>query len=295
MFMANRNLCRFAALLLLLIVYSSFAHAAGRPEWLEKGEQVMNARRSNQTYYFKIVSNIGRDLASLRSLQITNLSEHIGQENKISGTAETTLTNEQTNAVNAKSSSTYRMSFKNDFTTDVFYAKVVDEYWEQNKDGSYSFYTLYAVSEKDVAPVFDEFSTSSSYGATPVVMSIIPGLGQWYKGSKVKGISMFAAEAVAVAGIIVCDNQRASYIKKAKEQPKFVKEYSSKADNWETGRNICIGVAAGIWVYNIVDAIAAKGKSRVVVKKSTGSYVSISPYALPFGSVGAGISCAYTF
>lgn len=293
--MTKKDIIRAFFFVLLMLAWTAPASAGGRPEWVRKGEQSMNNKRSNTSYYFKIVSTVGRDLAALRSNQINNLSEHIGQENKIEGKAETEITNKELGGEQAESSTTFRMTFTNDFSADVFVAKVVDEYWEQNFDGLYVYYTLYAVSEKGVTPVFDSFSTSSSYGAAPVAMSIIPGLGQWYKGSKVKGICMFAAEAVAAAGIIVCDNQRASYIKKAKEQPKFVKEYSSKADNWETGRNVCIGVAAGIWVYNIVDAIVAKGTRRVVVKKANGGGLSMTPFVIPGESSGAGLSVAYHF
>lgn len=167
----------------------------------------------------------------------------------------------------------------------------VDEY-PYNSNGIITMHTLYMVALCE-DPVFDRTYLTTSYGTTPIAMSVIPGLGQWYKGSRVKGVSMFASEALAIAGIIVCDNQKASYIKKAKEQPKFVKEYSAKADNWETGRNICIGVAAGIWVYNLVDAAVAKGVRRVVVKRADGSGLSMAPFAIPNG--GAGFSVAYRF
>lgn len=167
----------------------------------------------------------------------------------------------------------------------------VDEY-PTTSNGIITLHTLYMVALCD-NPVFDRIYLTTSYGAEPVAMSVIPGLGQWYKGSTVKGISMFAAEAVAVAGIVFCDNQKASYIKKAKEQPKFVKEYSAKADNWETGRNVFIGVAAGIWVYNLVDAAVAKGARRVVIKRADGSGFSMAPFAMLDG--GAGVSFAYRF
>ena len=80
-----------------------------------------------------------------------------------------------------------------------------------------------------------------------------------------------------MAGIIISDNERASYRTKMKEQPAFAKQYKNKSDNWETARNVCIGAAAGIWLYNIVDALAAKGARRVVVKKARTSF-AMRPY-----------------
>lgn len=169
-------------------------------------------------------------------------------------------------------------------------AVIVDEY--SKSDGkTHELHTLFQVATTE-DPVFEKTYLTTRYGAAPVAMSIIPGLGQWYKGSKTKGICMLGAEAVAVASVIVCENQRASYIKKSKEQPKFAKEYGGKASNWETGRNISIGVAAGIWIYNIIDAAVAKGARRVVVQRPYGRELSVAPFALPDA---AGISFAYKF
>ena len=90
-----------------------------------------------------------------------------------------------------------------------------------------------------------------------------------------------AIDRVGVRGIrfpiIVSDNERASYRTKMKEQPAFAKQYKNKSDNWETARNVCIGAAAGIWLYNIVDALAAKGARRVVVKKARTRF-AMRPY-----------------
>ncbi len=166
----------------------------------------------------------------------------------------------------------------------------VDEYVDRKGD-MLELHTLYMVALCE-DPVFDRTYLTTKYGVAPVAMSVIPGLGQWYKGSKTKGVCLFAAEAAAVASIIVCENNRASYIKKIKEQPKFYKEYSAKADNCETGRNICIGVAAGIWLYNIIDAAVAKGARRVVVNRADGGGLSLMPMATPDG---AGVSLAYRF
>ena len=112
------------------------------------------------------------------------------------------------------------------------------------------------------------------------VLSIIPGVGQFYKGSTGKGIMFLSLAAASAAGIIVCESTRASYASKAISQPKFRKEYSNDADNWATGRNICIGVGGAIWLWNIIDAFATKSAKRKVVT-SPNSSLSIQPYAAP--------------
>lgn len=166
----------------------------------------------------------------------------------------------------------------------------VDEYMQQ-KGGQVKLYTLYMVGVTDHV-IFDRTYKSNRYGAVPVVMSIIPGLGQMYKGSTVKGICMLGSVAVSGLGALFCENERSDYKNKMKEQPQFAKNYNTKANNYETGRNICLGAAAAIWVYNIVDAAAAKGARRIIVKPATDSYLSIHPVATPKT---AGVSLSYNF
>ncbi|MDY5239489.1 DUF5683 domain-containing protein [Bacteroides helcogenes] len=79
---------------------------------------------------------------------------------------------------------------------------------------------------------------------------IVPGWGQMYKGSTVKGLCILGGEVALAAGIIVSDNLRSSYVKKMHEQPKHQQTYNTRADNWENVRNACIGGAAVLYVYN---------------------------------------------
>lgn len=155
-------------------------------------------------------------------------------------------------------------------------SRVIDEYHSYQTYGGYTV-SLLVQTAKHPDYVFEDVTVSDNYGATPVVMSIIPGLGQWYKGSKVKGVCMFAAEAAAVAGIIICNNEANTAEKNIKLEPKYAKHYEDKKSNWETGRNICIGAAAAIWIYNMIDAAVAKGARRVEVKPAGRSYVSLMP------------------
>lgn len=168
----------------------------------------------------------------------------------------------------------------------------VDEY-ARKKGGQVLLHTLYMVGLEE-EPVWDRPRVTTRYGFAPVAMSVVPGAGQWYKGQRTKGVCLFAAEAVAVAGVLLCENNRASYIRKIRQQPQFVHTYSSRADRWETGRNVCIGVAAGIWVYNIIDAAVARGARRVVMERADGSQLSALPL-LDMESQGAGVTLAWHF
>lgn len=279
-------------LLFPILFFVLIPASAQKPKWVGNTPQ-----EGNDTYKFVEIISTGASLTAARTnaLSILAQDEQLGhaveasvQTGILTQVDQKFVNGEMTENIDDKMNISVNLKGK-DYKLQ---ALKVDEYVAGKSYGEIQLHTLYMVAVCN-NPRFDRTYLTNSYGATPIAMSVIPGLGQWYKGSKVKGISMFAAEAAAIAGIIICDNQKASYVKKAKEQPKFIKEYSSKADNWETGRNICIGVAAGIWVYNMVDAIVAKGARRVVVKRANGGGLSMSPFAMPDGR--AGVSFAYNF
>lgn len=165
-------------------------------------------------------------------------------------------------------------------------ARIVDEYIEHTTNG----YTVYFLVQTAKNPTFayEPITLFNEYKFSGRVF--IPGMAQLYKGSKVKGSCIIAAEALSVASIIVCENQRAAYNKKSIENPKHAKEYGDSASDWETGRNISIGVAAGVWIYNIIDGIVAKGKKRIIVGRPEG--LSLTPYVSPDAS---GVFMAYRF
>ena len=121
-------------------------------------------------------------------------------------------------------------------------------------------------------------------------MSVIPSVGQFYKGNVVKGSLILAGEVTTIGGIILCENTRASYIKKMHEQPKYAAEYNSRADSWETGRNICIGTAAAIYVYNLIDAFVSPGAKRIIVNNKMA--LSATPYIDNY-SMGMGIALSF--
>ena len=139
----------------------------------------------------------------------------------------------------------------------------VDEYVERENGGGIKLYTLYQVATCE-NPVFDNVYLTSKYGFS--ARALVPGWAQLYKGSTAKGLAILAAEAAAIGGVIFTENERATYESKMRSQPNFARQYKTKVDNYETARNCCIGAAAAIYVYNLIDAIVAPGAKHVVVK-----------------------------
>lgn len=171
--------------------------------------------------------------------------------------------------------------------------RVIDEYWERN-GGLYTVTRLYAVNDPakpGKGSQNDSFRKTTSYGAAPVFYSLIPGVGQFYKGSGLKGGLILGGTAVGATSIIMTENQRAIYARKMKEHPEHIDFYRNKKANWELGRNIAIGATAALYVYNLIDAAVAPGRRRIVVDKRKYSY-SLVPFIYENG---AGVSLALNF
>lgn len=103
---------------------------------------------------------------------------------------------------------------------------------------------------------FDQVNFSYKYGMSALWRSaLVPGYGQIYKGSTAKGISILGGEVALITGVLLTENTRSSYRRKAKEtyDVNKIRSYTDKADNYETARNICIGGAIALYVYNVID------------------------------------------
>lgn len=290
--------CSICFLAFLPLQANAERRSGSKPQWVRKGESSLNDHRTNDTYYFKVIGSLGNDLHQLRQGNIQRLVEYIGTRNHIEGLSVTEMSNLNENGrVSAKTD--FSMVFKNEFSSDVFYASLVDEYWEEVKTAfggyEYQYYALYAVSsDGGMKPDFDRFEVTRSYGAAPAVMSIIPGVGQLYKGQKLKGCLMLGGAVVGAGAIILCENRRSYYQTRIIEQPKFARDWNERSNNWETGRNISIGVTGALMVWSIIDAAIAPGVTRIKISPSHS--FAFCPTALPTSDgMAFGASLAYQF
>ena len=278
------------AIIVIAVCYTNICAFGGKPRWVNNTPKELNS-----TYRFIEVVSYGNSISSARMEAKQQLAQN--EQLRRAVTVSVNSGNRQKidqQIVNGNMVET----INNDITIDTkisgqqyrLQAYPVDEYVEQT-GGGIILHTLYMVGIADRV-VFDRTYKSSSYGAGPAIMSIIPGLGQIYKGSTLKGIAMFAGVAACAGGALFCENERADYKNKMKEQPEFAVSYNNKKKNYETARNICIGAAAAIWLYNIIDAAAAKGSRKIIVKPASGQYLSLHPVATPSA---AGVSLTYNF
>lgn len=259
-----------------------------RPAWLAN----KTPKPSNSTFHYQITEGEHQNLEDARHSCLLNLSTYIKRKHHISEQAVAEISLDQVDGRSAERES-YHFSYDIKGERVTVNSFKYDEYWEYvlYPDGRriYRCYTLYGVADT-AAPSFDRLSFSRKYGARGFARSlIVPGWGQLYKGNKTKGACILGGEVVLIGGIIAAENLRASYVKKMREQPKHLDTYNTKADNWENIRNVCIGGAAALYVYNLIDAMVANGRKRSKTHKE----VRMALY--PTAGDCNGVTLAYRF
>jgi hypothetical protein len=247
-------------------------------------------------FEYRIARGEGATLAEARSDALNVLLIDLGNKAGITVNSQTigevrSSLNYTSHSDDYQESTTHATTYKID--REGFHASFakVSEYYE-TVNGRYHLWELYEVSSGgDFKVVIPEYTTH--YGFAAAWRSVlIPGWGQMHKGSMAKGLAILAGEAVFIGGMITCETLRADYTAKINETHDVRKKqvYADHANNYEMGRNICIGAAAALYVYNLIDAVAANGRKPVLVKKHTG--FRLNPVV---STEYAGLSLAFRF
>lgn len=249
-----------------------------RPDWLSDKIPVP----SNPTFVYRITEAGGNTLAKARYDCILDLAEKIRQDRDIRGSIRSGGSLEQ---VTGEETSYIEFEYESKGKAQRIVYKKVDEYWEYvSYNGSareYRSFTLYAIARNpNETALFDEITFTRKYGVRGLVRSIIPGCGQIYKGSMVKGICIMAGETALIGGTVAFENMRKNYVKKMRrtQNADHIRSYADKADNCRTFRDVCIGGATALYLYNLIDALVANGKKRTVATKC---HLSFRPVATP--------------
>lgn len=282
---------KFLVTLALILSLGIGLQAATKSDGLKPRWMTSSLPKPNSPgYIFISAQGSGSSLEEARQRALVNLTSKLEHERGlvVSSHVKIEKTSERNSAPTKNQSFTLEASEKGKEIN--LTCRVVDEYWEHS-NGEYlvsELYTVNVTNFKGHGSYSDNIKLTSSYGIAPVVYSLIPGVGQFYKGSNLKGGLMLGGTAVGVAAIIFTENQRATYAKKMKEHPQHIDFYRNKKSNWELGRNVAIGVTATLYVYNLIDAAVASGRRRVVVSKSNVDY-SVAPVVTP-DSFGVGLA-----
>lgn len=276
--------------LIFSLLLSMTVSAQTKPLWVQKGEKSLVKEQTNENYYFKVFNTYGIDVNELKNKRFHPLLDHIREQYQ----AEPTQIKLDSLYLNNDSSAiVYCVTFIDSIGHSVVYAKKIDEYcaFEDYVDNTYQFeyYQLYAISKRDSVPVFDEFTLSRTYNHKALCLSLVPGLGQIYKGQKIKGYTILGMEATLAVSAVAFHFKKHYCDRQIEKQPQFADSWRSKSLGWRQMRNLCIGVAGCLYVYNLIDAAVSEGSRHVVVKKPK---LQVLPSA---SSEGAGMTLSFNF
>ena len=154
---------------------------------------------------------------------------------------------------------------------------------QRDVNGADDFYSLNTNSfrDKDFDKRLKEYNASIT-GRYPFSGRVfVPGWAQLYKGSKGKGIFFIVAEAACIGGIVATEGMRASYESKydSTHDADKKRSYANKADNCANLRNGFIAGAAAVYLWNVIDGIAARGKRKAFMLGD--AQLRVSPYVAP--------------
>ena len=150
----------------------------------------------------------------------------------------------------------------------------IASYWETTA-GGLTGYFLYQTRKN---PTYDAeaVEATTEYGFSPRVF--IPGAQQIWKGQNGKGSAFIAAEVACVGGIVAAEGLRTSYENKiaSTHNASQRQTYTDNANNCANVRNIMIGAAAAVYVWNIIDGIISPGRPTI---KYNDKILTFTPYA----------------
>ncbi|MCL2040809.1 MAG: hypothetical protein FWG84_02050 [Bacteroidales bacterium] len=160
-------------------------------------------------------------------------------------------------------------------------ARVRDEYCERCGAGNYTVHLLVQTAHNPTYD-FEKVNVNDKYPFSPRVF--VPGMAQLHKGSTTKGVLFIVGEVVFVGGIVACEGLRSSYESKINttHDPTDRQNYIDNADLMQNLRNGFIAGAAALYVWNVIDGIAAKGKKHVMVVGN--SHLCVAPYISPYSN-----------
>lgn len=167
-------------------------------------------------------------------------------------------------------------------------SRVIAEYCECLQPGSYKVYLL-TQTAKNPTYQLESVTITNKYPFSARVF--VPGMAQIYKGSKGKGASMIALEAVGVAGIVTSFSLQASYKNLMQQDKKHMSQYATMADTWTNVGYGSIAFTAAVYVWSLIDGCVAKGQEHIVVKKPHN--FAVAPTIDSFGN--AALAIQYKF
>lgn len=153
-------------------------------------------------------------------------------------------------------------------------ARILDEYAEEVGYNNWRVYLL-VQTLKHPQYSFENITVTDQYPFS--ARAFVPGMQQLYKGQKTKGIMFIAAEVACVGGIVVSEGLRTSNINliNSTHNAQQRAQYTDNANMWQNVRNGFIAATATVYIWNVIDALTAKGARYV---KQGSAQFALAPY-----------------
>ncbi len=281
-------------LMFMLLACALGAKAEDAPLWVQKNVEHLQKQRTSDSYDF--VKFHTWDFQKERALELARQELVKYVESNYGATPRSVVINECPEGGPSDLEVSYSSA---DGGRHVLTARLVDTFTELKEYElnvyQFEYYELFALSKPDVEPVFDTFSLSSSYRGEALLQSLVPGMGQLYKGQKTKAFVIMGGEVFFIGAALYFNYKAHDAHKMRTEDPDFADSWRSKERGWKNFRLGAWGCAAALYIYNLVDAATSKGARHVSVsapKKGRQPSFSLMPYAEPDN---AGLAFNLTF
>lgn len=248
-----RSIALIIGILLPIFMWGQYANYKDKPSWTEGFFQ------EERNSYIEVVSAFGYDESSARDKAA---SVAISRRSLATGTKATVQVRGNTIIVDGSDNLTVK-------------SRIIDEYSEYHPGKGYRVYLLVQTA-KNPSYDFEPVTFSEKYPFSARVF--VPGMAQIHKGSVAKGTAFICGEALFVGGIVTGELlARSNYNKSLSTHDARLKEaYIRNANTCRVVRDVSIAGAAVVYLWSLIDGIAAKGKRHVVVGDLG---VSLNPYA----------------
>ena len=246
-------------------IFSQKTNLVGKLPWVNG-----NLPSNSLNYNYKVVSGNGDNLTIARNESIRELITDLASEKGVIVSSETIL---KTQTIENDNNQTFNADFKRNtkISQDGFEAVFtrIDEYYESN-NGIVTVWRLYVIGESSSNIPKINYTNKYSFNDAGYRSLIIPGWGQFYKKNNTKGFLFLVGAAGSIGGFLYADNQHNYNMNRSMETNNLdlKKEFVQKAGDFTTMKNISLGAAAAIWVWNVIDATSTEGATKYANNES---------------------------
>ena len=265
-----KNIITLFILLFSTTIFSQKTNLVGKLPWVNG-----NLPSNSLNYNYKVTQGDGTTLEEAQTQALEALIFQLGSEQGFSVSSQTMI---NTQSVVKNNKEDYSMDFqeKTIINQDEFKAifSKIDEYFEETVDlmGNkiYRTWQLF-VTGPSANQSIPKINYTNRYGMNDAGYRslLVPGWGQFYKKNNTKGFLFLVGAAGSIGGFMYADNKHSFNMNRSLETNDLTlkKQFVQKAGDFTTIKNITLGAAAAIWIWNIVDATSSEGATKYAQNK----------------------------